>query len=790
MELSQQGRLLQLLTGPLSTTEAVATRFVGSEGLSRPFRFVVDLLSTKSSVPATSVVGGKLSVMLFGHPIRQDVATVRLAHGIIARWTELGVVDPSPTSLTRYRAELVPWLSLLELSASTRTYEKKAVDAIVSDVFDRAGFKGQYAFAVTRTLEPRAYVVQYGESDLAFVSRLLEEEALYYGFEFHSDKHILTISDKHGRAIPEGVVASMPVTHVSNKSPLGSVPLIGPFVTPGSVPAKGARKGADKGVEELGSSIGAVVGTLLAPLGIGTLAGSLAGSGVGALADLVLDYLFTPDSIVLGNSVTEVRRELAVHTQIASTGDFHLLRPADLGVEVTSGPGSRGDYFEFLGDLSGTPESGVSSVEARRQMQRVEATRDIIRGATTNAALQPGTRVTVKGAMFGTAGTELHILEVGHAAESPDPRSEEGSKTIKYVNEFTAIPVDTQYAPPRTTARPSVRGTQTAQVVGAGGAGEIDVDEHGRILVMFPWDKGAGAAMKSQHRVHVASFWAGVGFGAVHWPRVGQLVLIEFLEGNMERPIVTGRVYSRQHPFPYAVPGKKTQSGVKSRSVGQSASDQNFNELRFEDKKGEEHVFLQAEKDLQVKVKASESRTVGGTRTANVEGNDTHEITKGNQVLHVKTGDQSFLVDAGNRTTTVSDDDKKTANFIGMEAKDQLEEKVGSSLFRMGGTGIHTEAGKVTTEGKQKIELTVGGSTITLEPTQIVLSIGPSKITMGPGGVKIDGVQIEVNGTATTKVTGAMTSVEGKAMTDIKGLMTQVNGSAMLTAKGAISMIG
>src|SRR5205823_10999113 len=130
---------------------------------------------------------------------------------------------------------------------------------------------------------------------------------------------------------------------------------------------------------------------------------------------------------------------------------------------------------------------------------------------------------------------------------------------------------------PRATPRPSVRGTHTAIVVGTGNDGDIDVDENGRILLQFPWDRGDGKDGKSKHRVHVASVWAGQQWGFVQIPRLGQQVLVEYFEGDLDRPVVTGRVYDKDNKPPYTLPANKTQSGWKSRTLGGTAS--NFNEI-------------------------------------------------------------------------------------------------------------------------------------------------------------------------------------------------------------------
>ena len=190
----QHGRHIQVAKSPLDDPDALlATRVVGSEGLSRPFRFVVDFVSSKPAIPPAQVLGKPMGLMLFG-AAQGEVTPTRLVHGRIARWAELGGGGPR---LAHYRTELVPWFWMLGLSADCRTFEKKSVQEIVEAVCTGAGFT-DLRFRLTASLPKLEYVAQYQESNFDFVSRLLEEHGLYYAFEFASDKHTLVISDSTG----------------------------------------------------------------------------------------------------------------------------------------------------------------------------------------------------------------------------------------------------------------------------------------------------------------------------------------------------------------------------------------------------------------------------------------------------------------------------------------------------------------------------------------------------------------------------------------------------------------
>ncbi|MDF1504622.1 type VI secretion system tip protein TssI/VgrG [Roseisolibacter sp. H3M3-2] len=806
--LDQHGRVLQVTSAPLPNDALVAVRLAGSEGLSRPFRFVVDFVSTKAQVPPADVLGKPLGLIVYGNVIGKDVISTRLIHGRVARWAELGT--NGVTKLTRHRVELVPWLSMLALSSTCRTFEDKSVEEICTIVFNEAGFRGLYKFRFTTRPPKLPYVVQYQESDLAFVSRLLEEEGLYYAFEFQSDRHLLVISDSVGSVIPEGSVATLTLGTRAGRPPIAQVPIIGPLIGPaGALGQQGLKAGAAKGKEEAVAGARSVIGTLLGPLGAGiaTAGGGLAGAAVGGLIDAFVDWLLTDSTPLPANCVTEVVRERAVHSATVAASDFHLLRAPDAVTATSRHPGAQGGAYEYLGDLAGTAAAGVSDPVTKRRIRLAEAGHDVVRGASQAVSLTPGTRVTLAAGLLGAAAVEVHVTEVAHVMEAADPYGGEASKTPKYVNEFTAIPVGTPFLAPRETPRPSVRGTQTAKVVGAGDEGAIDVDANGCVLLQFPWDHGDGKEGKSQHRVHVASLWAGAGWGEVHLPRLGQLALVEFLEGDPARPIVTGRVYSQNHPRPYALPDDKTQSGIRSRTVGGGA--ENFNELRFEDKKDAELVFAQAERDLTTKVKRNETRTVGVDRTTTVQHKDhltvvggsgdkkgemLYEVTEGDQTVSVTKGDQLFLNTEGQQTLRAQKGDQ---HFVVDQGARKIEVKQGDNTRAIsGGDSTDCDTQKVTAQqtitltANTKIELKVGGSTITLEPAKIELKTGASKVTLDPSGVKVEGPMVGVKGTAQVKIEAPMVDVAAQAMAQVKGAMTQITGSGLLKLGGGVTMAG
>ncbi|AEG02280.1 type VI secretion system Vgr family protein [Methylomonas methanica] len=299
---------------------------------------------------------------------------------------------------------------------------------------------------------------------------------------------------------------------------------------------------------------------------------------------------------------------------------------------------------------------------------------------------------------------------------------------------YTVISSKFNYRAPRISRIPIVQGVQTAIVVGKSGD-EITTDKYGRVKVQFHWDREGKNDENSSCWVRVAQVWAGKNWGAIHIPRIGQEVIVDFLEGNPDRPIVTGRVYNADQMPPYDLDANKTQSGIKSRSSKDGSSD-NFNEIRFEDKKGEEELYMHAEKNFTRVVENDDVHTIGfdkkdpGDQKVDIYNDRTVTLDQGNDLLTVKMGNRTAEIKQGNDEITVG----------------------------MGNRTVKVDTGKITEEAMQSIELKVGQNSVKIDQT----------------GVTIKGLMIKI---------------EGQTTTDLKGLTTTVSGDAMLTVKGGVVMI-
>ncbi|MGI9499962.1 MAG: type VI secretion system Vgr family protein, partial [Geminicoccaceae bacterium] len=338
------------------------------------------------------------------------------------------------------------------------------------------------------------------------------------------------------------------------------------------------------------------------------------------------------------------------------------------------------------------------------------------------------------------AGSGYAIVWIEHHASSGTyGTTSEGGES--YDNGFGCIPKETTFRPRRVTPKPTINGPQTAIVVGPNGE-EVFTDEFGRIKVQFHWDRQGAKDEKSSCWIRVGQVLAGKNWGGVFIPRVGQEVIVEFLEGDPDRPLVTGAVYNANNMPPWELPGEKAKSGFESRSH-KNGSKENASLLTFDDTNGEEMVTLHAEKDALHEVENDDQVIVGNDRTIEVKGNRTTQIEE---------GDDSLTVDQGSRTTQIKAGD------------DSLTISKGNRTTSIG-------AGSDTLEAAQAIEMKVGQSSLTLTPDAIEIKIGSSSIKLSPTNLDL---------------ASTFTAVTGELTTDLKGLVATVEADTALTLQGTI----
>ncbi|MFO0888042.1 MAG: type VI secretion system tip protein TssI/VgrG [Isosphaeraceae bacterium] len=367
------------------------------------------------------------------------------------------------------------------------------------------------------------------------------------------------------------------------------------------------------------------------------------------------------------------------------------------------------EIFDYPGEylLKGDGET-VTKV----RMEEEEAGYSTVSASSQCCTFTPAGKFTLERHDSDSENGEYVITAIRHAATEGSYGST-ADGTI-YQNSFTCIPAAVIFRPTRATPKPMVQGVQTAVVTGPGGE-EIYVDKYGRVKVQFFWDRKGKKDEKSSCWIRVAEQWAGKNWGLVCNPRIGQEVLVDFLEGDPDRPLITGRVYNAEQMPPYDLPANMTQSGIKSRS-SKGGSPANYNELRFEDKKGSEMVTLHAEKDQTIEVENDESHWVGHDRSKTVDNDETshikHDRTEtvdNNETITVH-GKRTEEVDKDetitihqNRTETV--DINETISIGGDRTESvSKNESITVTMTRTRMVGINES---VTVGGAR--ELTVGG---------------------------------------------------------------------------------
>ncbi len=538
-------------TSPLADDLHIHKLF-GEERISGLFRFDLALISEKNDLDFSKIVGKDVSVSM-----DHGDGKKRVFHGMAARFVQSGVDQ----RFTTYYAEIYPWLWKLTLTQNSQIFQNKTVPVIIKEVFEQhapAAIKD----SLTGTYQPREYCVQHQESAFNFVSRLMEEEGIYYYFEHATAAHTLVLIDDLGTHVP----------------------------VPDLVKAR---------MKQSGSKI-------------------------------------QTQDIVVG-----VTREERLTTGKYAVDDFNFETPtADLMVAAAGANDHR--IYEYA---PGFGETGDGEKIAARRLEAYELPAKLIRGESYCRAFIAGYKFTLAEHGRADINGDYILHQVNHYATQED-----------YSNRFVAFPADAPYRPPLVARKPKVVGNQSALVVGPSGE-EIHSDEYGRIKVQFHWDQVGANDENSSCWIRVAQGWAGKAWGSIFIPRIGQEVLVSYLNGDPDRPIVTGCVYNAEQTVPYALPDNQTKSAIKTRSSAKGKPE-NFNEIRFEDKKGSEEIYIHAEKDMNIMVENNRTLTIGDEKTAD-DGSDTILIKK-DRTTTLKEGDETLTVTKGKRTTTIKKDETLT----------------------------------------------------------------------------------------------------------------------------------
>ena len=434
--------------------------------------------------------------------------------------------------------------------------------------------------------------------------------------------------------------------------------------------------------------------------------------------------------------------------------------------------------------------------QTKLRMEAIEARHKRIECSSDCAYLTPGFKFKLTGHYRSDQNQEYLITSVRHTARNGGYAALGASETPEFKNIATCIPASVQYRDDLRTPRPAIRGIQSALVVGPANE-EIYTDKYGRIKVQFHWDRKGQKDESSSCWIRVAQTFASNQWGAQFLPRVGQEVLVDFLDGDPDQPIVSGAVYNAQKMPPYALPANKTQSGLKTRSTTGGTAE-NFNELRFEDKKGSEDVFFHAEKDFHRVVKNDDDLKVSHDQTIEIknhrtetvkEGNETITVEKGNRLVKIAQGNETLEVSQGNRSTTIGQGNETLKVSTGNR---NVEVSMGNDalIVKQGNQVTKVDLGKSETEAMQSIEFKVGSNSIKIDQAGITIKGTMVKVE-GQGQAEFKGAMVKIEGQGMAEFkSGGMAKVEG-AMIQINGQgMTQVKAGGMVQVQGAINMIG
>ncbi|HUB80519.1 MAG TPA: type VI secretion system tip protein TssI/VgrG [Bryobacteraceae bacterium] len=679
LTVKQTDRLLKIKT-TLGETKLVLERFAGPEILSQPFEFKLTLLSSDDSINIKSLLRTSATITI----IMAD-STERYFNGIFASITQSkagadtkgktgksGLSNPDD-ELAIYEAVMVPKFWFLALDSDCKIFQNMTVQAIVEKILGDKGVS-DYSFRLNGSYPTREYCVQYRESSLTFISRLLEEEGIFYFFEHTDTKHTIVFADK------SSILQTCPGQESAEYS----------FSGDGWV---GKGKEGVASLERIETAY----------------------SGKAACTDY---YFETPKLSLMSNL-----------------------------------SGNNEEVYDYPGEYT-TKDDGDRYVRIR--LEEREALQFVVNGTSRCRAFRAGVNFKLEKHFRKDTNQDYFLTSVVHEAWDSTYR-QNSEKAHYYKNSFTAIPKTVPYRPPRDTPRPTVHGLQPALVVGKSGE-EIWVDKYGRVKVQFYWDRVGKKNEDSSCWVRVSQVWAGKNWGWMTIPRVGQEVLVDFLEGDPDRPIIVGRVYNADQMPPWTLPDNQTQSGILTRSSKGGGTD-NFNRIQFEDKTDNEFIDIWAQKDMKTTVEHDDTQHVMNDRTINVDGKHTETIvkdtsitiTQGNHSTTVQTGNQSIEVDQGNQTTTIKMGDQSTTLNMGNQSI-TLNMGNQSTQLDMGNVSVNCDLGSISMEAMQSITLTVGASSITITPAAI----------------EISSTMISISG-------DAIVEVSGDAMLDLSGGITMIN---------------
>ncbi len=622
----------------LGGEQLILRRVLSRESLGRPFSITLEIFSPFAELDILPHLGKPASIS-----VSEDNVPMRHFNGLVVEGEYIG--DENEGHL--YRIALRPWTHLLAHNQDYRIFQDCTAIDIIKQVLTPHGFAAVDYGKLTKATPKRTYCVQYGESDFAFISRLLEEEGIYYHYHHEPGKHTMVLCDA-------------PSSHVAAKHPALTY---------------------NPTTASIGNTDSAARSLLAAKFYLQRWIERVTTGGEAKVT--LRDFDFE-------------KPQTAVEVKSVATAQHGLD-----GLEVYDWPG------RYVSAGEGTPRA-QTRLEARR------AGRKTYSGETQLLSVECGRTFRLGDHPNGRFNRGYLVIAVEHAIASEQHRSGGGGGSQQV--RFEAIPDDVVYHSTLVTPRPVVRGPETAIVTGPAGE-TIFTDKYGRVKVRFHWDRGRTPGEGSTCWIRVSQTG---GLGNIILPRVGHEVIVDFLDGDPDRPIVVGRVFNAEQMPVYALPENKTRTLWRTKTYGAQTSygaavgldtgAPKANELRFEDKGGKEEVFLHAERDMNVRVRRSETHHIGLDQATKI---------------------------GGARITEIKETEK-------LDVKKSIEVISGTTI-------------KIT--AKSSITLVCGNTEIKLDPTSVTI-----KTTM-----------FKLNAKATADIKSPMTKVKGDGVLTLKGGVTLIN---------------
>ena len=606
------------------------------ERMSSLFEITLLVVAENADIDFEQVIGQPASFTMGGG--FEDAPTSRAWTCICSEMQQIAVEE---TGLSTYHLVLVPSLWLTTQRRNHRMFQQLSEIDIVLEVLDDWGIKPVQH--LTSTYKKRKYRVQYGESDFAFISRMLEDAGVSFYFESEGGVSRLVLSDA-----PQANKARPGIPFRDSPSPADREHVtsvrVGRRVRPGKYTMRDHDYRKDPSFK---------------------LVAAGAAPKATDVEQKLERYHYTPGAFLFG---------------------------ADKG-ESTPHADDKGKT---------RTDDGEAAILAQKRLDAKRGAARTVTFETNVLDLAPGVVTTILDHPRSdlAPGERLLIVEA----------SRHGTAGAEWSAHCEARSAKVAYRPALTTPKPRVSGIESATVVGPAGE-EIHTDEFGRVRVHFHWDRESKMDDNSSCWIHVSQPWGGSGYGGTNLPRIGQEVIVDFLGGDPDRPIITGRVYTNLQKVPYGLPANKTQSGWKSNSTGGTGG---YNEIMFEDAGGRELLRMQAEKDLHKLVKHDEDIIVGRNRTTHIKGNDDLTVNK-NLSKHVLLNERE--VTGLNRTTAVG---VNRTTHVGAVDTTVVGVTILTTVSPPGGGG---GTGTTALIQHDKIEFaTPGGAKLTLHGTDVTIT--------------------------------------------------------------------